>query len=40
MKYDSAKRVHGIIYTSDENIGRIEIKMDGNYLTKEQLEKI
>lgn len=37
MKYNAAKRVHGIIGTSDGNPGKIEIKLDGNYLTKDQL---
>jgi thioredoxin family protein len=37
MNYNSAKRVHGIMGTSDGKVGRIEIKLDGNYLTKEQL---
>ncbi len=37
MNYNAAKRVHGIIGTSDGKPGRIEIKLDGNYLTKEQL---
>jgi hypothetical protein len=39
MKYNSPKRVHGIIGTSDGKTGRMEVKMDGNYLTKEQLGK-
>jgi hypothetical protein len=39
IKYNSARRVHGIIGTSNGKTGRIEIKMDGNYLTKEQLGK-
>lgn len=39
MKYNSAKRVHGIIGTSDGKTGRMEVKLDGNYLTKEQLGK-
>jgi thiol-disulfide isomerase/thioredoxin len=39
MKYNSARRVHGIMGTSDGKIGRMEVKMDGNYLTKEQLGK-
>jgi hypothetical protein len=39
MKYNSGKRVHGIMGTSDGKPGRIEIKLDGNYLTKEQLGK-
>jgi thiol-disulfide isomerase/thioredoxin len=37
MRYNSARRVHGIIGTSDGKMGRIEVKIDGNYLTKEQL---
>jgi thiol-disulfide isomerase/thioredoxin len=37
MKYNSARRVHGIIGTSDANIGRVEVKIDGNYLTQDQL---
>lgn len=37
MKYNVAKRVHGIIGTSDGKPGKIEIKLDGNYLTKDQL---
>jgi thiol-disulfide isomerase/thioredoxin len=39
IKYNSAKRIHGIIGTSDGKTGRMEVKMDGNYLTKEQLGK-
>ena len=39
MKYNSPKSVHGIIGTSDGKTGRMEVKMDGNYLTKEQLGK-
>jgi thiol-disulfide isomerase/thioredoxin len=39
MNYNSAKRVHGIMGTSDGKVGRIEIKLDGNYLTKEQIGK-
>ena len=39
IKYNSARRVHGIIGTSDGKLGRIEVKIDGNYLTKEQLGK-
>lgn len=39
MKYNSASRVHGIMGTSDGKPGRAEIKLDGNYLTKEQLGK-
>jgi hypothetical protein len=37
MKYNAAKRVHGIIGTSDGNPGKMEIKLDGYHLTKEQL---
>ena len=37
MKYNTAKRVHGIIGTSDGKPGRVEIKLDGNHLTKEHL---
>jgi thiol-disulfide isomerase/thioredoxin len=37
MKYNSAKRVHGIVGTSDGHPGKIEIKLDDNYLTKDQL---
>ena len=37
MKYNAAKRVHGIIGTSDGKPGRVEIKLDGNYLSKDQL---
>jgi len=39
MNYNTAKRVHGIMGTSDGKPGRIEIKLDGNHLTKEQLGK-
>jgi thiol-disulfide isomerase/thioredoxin len=39
MKYNAAKRVHSIIGTSDGKPGKIEIKLDGNYLTKDQLGK-
>lgn len=39
MNYNTAKLVHGIIGTSDGKPGRVEIKLDGNYLTKEQLGK-
>lgn len=39
MKYNSAKRAHGIIGTSDGKMGRAEIKIDGNYLTADQLGK-
>lgn len=37
MNYNAAKRVHCIIGTSDSRPGKVEIKLDGNYLTKEQL---
>ena len=37
MKYNSAKRVHGIMGTSDGRPGRAEIRLDGNPLSKEQL---
>jgi len=37
MKYNAAKRVHGIMGTSDGRPGRVEIKLDGNYLTRDQL---
>ena len=37
MNYNAGKRVHAIIGTSDGKPGRIEIKLDGNHLTKEQL---
>ena len=36
MKIQVAKRVHCIIGTSDGKPGRIEIKLDGNHLTREQ----
>jgi hypothetical protein len=39
IKYNAAKRVHGIIGTSDGNPGKVEIKLDGKHLTKEQLGK-
>ena len=39
IKYDNAKRVHGIIGTSDEKVGRIEVKLDGNYLTEKYAGK-
>jgi len=39
MKYNSARKVHGIIGTSDGRPGRCEIKLDGNPLSKEQLGK-
>ncbi|AIC15409.1 redoxin domain-containing protein [Nitrososphaera viennensis] len=37
MKYNSAKRVHGIMGTSDGRPGRAEVRLDGNSLTKGQL---
>src|SRR5215211_7096611 len=37
MKYNAAKRVHCIMGTSDGKPGKIEIKLDGNHLTGEQL---
>jgi hypothetical protein len=37
MKYSTAKRVHGIMGTSDGKPAKMEIKLDGNHLTKEQL---
>jgi thiol-disulfide isomerase/thioredoxin len=39
MKYNSAKRVHGIMGTSDGRPARAEVRLDGNSLTKEQLGK-
>lgn len=33
-KYDNAKRVHGIIGSSDGKVGKVEDKLDGNYLTE------
>lgn len=39
MNYNAGKRVHGIMGTSDGRPGRIEIKLDGNHLKKEQLGK-
>jgi thiol-disulfide isomerase/thioredoxin len=39
IKYDSAKRVHGIIGSSDSKVGRIEVKLDGNYLTEKHAGK-
>lgn len=39
MNYNAAKRVHGIMGTSDDKPGRIEIKIDGSHLTKDQLGK-
>jgi thiol-disulfide isomerase/thioredoxin len=37
MNYNAAKRVHGIMGTSDGKPGKIEIKLDGKYLSTEQL---
>jgi thiol-disulfide isomerase/thioredoxin len=37
MKYNAAKRVHGIIGTSDGRPGIAEIRLDGNQLTEEEL---
>ena len=37
MKYNAAKRVHCIMGTSDGKPGKIEIKLDGIHLTREQL---
>ena len=34
IKYDNAKRVHGIIGSSDGRVGKVEVKLDGNYLTE------
>lgn len=39
INYNSAKRVHGIMGTSDGKPSIVEIKLDGKYLTKEQLGK-
>ena len=39
MNYNSAMRVHGIMGTSDGQPAKIEVKLDGNYLTNEQLGK-
>jgi len=39
MKYNCAKRVHAIIGTSDGQVAKLEVKLDGNYLTREQLGK-
>jgi thiol-disulfide isomerase/thioredoxin len=39
IKYDSAKRVHGIIGSSDNKVGRVEVKLDGNYLTEKHAGK-
>jgi hypothetical protein len=37
MRYGFAKRVHGIMGTSDGKPAVAEIKLDGNYLSKDQL---
>jgi thiol-disulfide isomerase/thioredoxin len=37
IKYNAAKRVHAIVGTSDGKQGKIEIKLNGNYLSKDQL---
>jgi hypothetical protein len=37
IRYNAANRVHGIIGTSDGKPGKIEIKLDGNHLTRDQL---
>ena len=37
IRYNAAKRVHSIIGTSDGKPGKIEIKLDGNHLTRDQL---
>lgn len=39
MNYNAGKRVHGIMGTSDGRPGRIEIKLNGSHLSKEQLGK-
>ena len=39
MNYNTAMRVHGIMGTSDGKPAKIEVKLDGNYLTKEKLGK-
>jgi hypothetical protein len=39
MNYSAGRRVHGIMGTSDGRPSRIEIKLDGNHLAKEQLGK-
>jgi len=39
MNYNSAKRVHGIMGTSDGKPARAEIKLDGTYLSEAQLGK-
>lgn len=39
MRYNSAKRVHGIVGPSDNKTATIEVKLDKNYLKEEQLGK-
>jgi thiol-disulfide isomerase/thioredoxin len=39
VKYDNAKRVHGIIGTSDGKVGKVEVKLDGDYLTEKYVGK-
>ena len=39
MRYNSAKRVHAIMGSSDSKTARIEIKLDGNYVQQNQLGK-
>jgi hypothetical protein len=39
MRYNSARRVHGIVGPSDTKTARIEVKLDKNYLKEEQLGK-
>ena len=39
MYYNSAKRVHGILGTNDGKPGEVEIRLDGNPLTRDQLGK-
>lgn len=39
MKYNAAKRVHGIMGTSDGKAGKAELRLDGSPLTKNQLGK-
>jgi ribosomal protein L35AE/L33A len=34
VKYDNAKRLHGIIGSSHGKVGKVEVKLDGNYLTE------
>ena len=39
MNFNAARRVHAILGTSDRKQGKIEIKLDGKHLTKDQLGK-